>query len=78
MLNIDDEENREYVPLRIYEERQRVAGRELLVRWRGFSAREASWVPEKMISSSEALRKWDKDRTTPAEARAAQSLAASL
>ena len=78
MLNLDDEENRDYVPLRIYEQRQRAAGRELLVRWRGFSAREASWVPEKMISGSEALRKWDKDRATPAEARAAQSLAALL
>ena len=34
MLNLDDEGNREYVPLRIYEQRQRAAGRELLVRWR--------------------------------------------
>ena len=51
-------------PLRIYEQRQRAAGRELLVRWRGFSAREASWVPEKAIEGSDALLKWDKDRTT--------------
>ena len=79
MLNLDDEADRDYVPLRVYEERQRAAGRELLVRWRrGFSMREASWVPEQSIAGSAALKKWNRDRATPAETRAAASLAALL
>jgi hypothetical protein len=78
MLNLDDEANREYVPLRIYEERMKKGGRELLVRWRGFSMREASWVPEQQVAGSVALRKWDKDRATPAEVKVAASLAALL
>ena len=62
MLNLDDEENRDYKPLRIYEQRMKNGRRELLVRWRGFSMREASWVPEKAIEGSAALLAWQTDR----------------
>eukprot|EP01049_Picozoa_sp_SAG25_P009344 SAG25_NODE_918_length_4772_cov_1.806120_4_plen_442_part_00 len=54
------DETREYVPQKIVAERQRAAGRELLVRWKGFRASEATWTPEIELAGTPALLRWDR------------------
>jgi transposase InsO family protein len=58
LTDLDDTSNREYVPQRIVAERQRAAGRELLVRWKGYRASEATWTPEAELVGTDVLAKW--------------------
>jgi hypothetical protein len=60
MAQLDETSEREYVPQKIVAERQRAAGRELLVRWKGFRASEATWTPEIELAGTPALLRWDR------------------
>jgi hypothetical protein len=59
LTDLSDTANREYTPQRIVAERQRAAGRELLVRWKGYRASEATWTPEAELVGTDVLDKWD-------------------
>jgi hypothetical protein len=59
LTDLEDTANREYAPQRIVAERQRAAGRELLVRWKGYRASEATWTPEAELVGTDVLGKWD-------------------
>jgi transposase InsO family protein len=59
LTDLGDTSNREYAPQRIVAERQRAAGRELLVRWKGYRASEATWTPEAELAGTDVLDKWD-------------------
>ena len=58
-LNLDDTAAREYVPLRIVDERYRGARKQYLVRWRGYPASEATWTPARELVGTQALAAWD-------------------
>ena len=58
-LNLDDTAAREYVPLRIVDERYRGARKQYLVRWRGYPASEATWTPARELAGTQALAAWD-------------------
>ena len=58
-LNLDDTAAREYVPLRIVDERYRGQRKQYLVRWRGYPASEATWTPARELVGTQALAAWD-------------------
>eukprot|EP01049_Picozoa_sp_SAG25_P011579 SAG25_NODE_1436_length_3023_cov_2.872093_2_plen_408_part_00 len=58
LLQLDDTANRDYVPLRIMDERRRGPGRQYLVRWKGYPASEATWTPESALLGTNVLAKW--------------------
>jgi hypothetical protein len=58
-LNLDDTAAREYVPLRIVDERYRGARKQYLVRWRGYPASEATWTPARELAGTQVLAAWD-------------------
>jgi hypothetical protein len=58
-LNLDDTASREYVPLRIVDERYRGQRKQYLVRWKGYPASEATWTPARELLGTRALAVWD-------------------
>ena len=58
-LNLDDTAAREYVPLRIVDERYRGQRKQFLVRWRGYPASEATWTPARELQGTQALAVWN-------------------
>ena len=58
-LNLDDTTAREYVPLRIVDERYRGQRKQYLVRWKGYPASEATWTPARELQGTQALNVWN-------------------
>jgi hypothetical protein len=59
LFNLEREDEREYRPQRIVEERGNAPNRELLIRWKGYPPSAATWEKEGSEAVQAVLGEWD-------------------